>query len=187
MRIVNLVKVRLHRVFLVGFVVILSCYVTTIYAQVSVPTDLNTDTSGVLINGGEFNYLAKTANKPLVILFSGSLCPLPHLPNCEAEVKAFNELHNKYEDDFVWLQVVKGYYSNKTIVKKYLAKFGMKVDTIFDTNNSIFQQFKVHAIPYVVVVESGTITYRKDDFVNDLGSVLQRKLNKDYTLYVKPK
>lgn len=128
---------------------------------------------GETIDLVKLQYIPGESGKPMVLLFSDSLCPFHHLPNCEAELAAFNRMVETFGNQVQWLQVVKGYYTDIDSVKSYNRKFGLNIDTLWDQSNQVFKDYGVHANPYVVVIDNqGDIVYRKDDFVDDLSQVL---------------
>ncbi|WDE10801.1 TlpA family protein disulfide reductase [Thalassomonas haliotis] len=127
---------------------------------------------GQTVNKKAFDYSAGS-DKPLVLLFADSLCPLPHFPDCQQEIAEFNRLSQKYADKMDWLQVVKGYYVDERHVKSYLERFAITAPSIWDRENKIFTDYQVFANPYVVVINRrGDIVFRRDDFTATLESRL---------------
>ncbi|WDD98030.1 TlpA family protein disulfide reductase [Thalassomonas actiniarum] len=132
---------------------------------------------GQTLNKKAFDY-SGGSDKPLVLMFADSLCPLPHFPNCQQEIAEFNRLARKYADKLDWLQVVKGYYVDEAHVKRYIERFAITAPSIWDRKNKIFTDYQVFANPYVVVINRrGEIVFRKDDFSAELESQLLTLLN----------
>ena len=121
------------------------------------------------IHGKPFEYRVKKQNKPVVLLFSDSLCPFHHLPNCENELAEFNRLVKKHGDKVKFVQVLKAYYTDKDTILGYNKKFNIDVPTVWDTDNRIFSNYGVFANPYVVLLDkNGRVSFRRDDFIAEL-------------------
>lgn len=120
-----------------------------------------------------YSLLPSSMRKATVIMFSDSLCPFRHLPNCENKIKEFNRLQAKFGNQLSWLQIIKGYYVDKAHVQGYLKKFKINATNIWDVDNKIFTDYEVFANPYIVVLDkNGEIVFRKDAFVEELEQVL---------------
>lgn len=126
------------------------------------------------LSHGELKLIAKNLAKPTVILFSDSLCPFRHLPQCEQKIAVFNDLVSRYKDKAQWLQIVKGYYVDEQHVLGYVERFNIEVPTVWDTDNKIFADYQVFGNPYLIIVDQqGQISYRTEEFDQDLSKVVK--------------
>ncbi|GLX79924.1 hypothetical protein tinsulaeT_32640 [Thalassotalea insulae] len=140
-------------------------YSANAYNQMSITSDISAET----LSGAPISYKMNALDKPLLILFSDSLCPFHHLPNCEAKIEKFKQVAQLFDTKVNFLQVVKGYYVTQNDVINYNKKFNIKVSTIWDTENKLFKLYNVFSNPYAILInKSGKITYRKDDFIGEL-------------------
>lgn len=126
------------------------------------------------LSHGELKLSVKNLTKPTVILFSDSLCPFRHLPQCEQKIAVFNDLVSRYQDKAQWLQIVKGYYVDEQHVRGYVERFKFNVPTIWDTDNKIFTDYQVFGNPYLIIVDQqGQIYYRTEEFGQDLNKAVK--------------
>lgn len=135
------------------------------------------DIHGVTLRNNSYDFNG-SSEKPLVLMFADSLCPLPHFPGCEQKIAEFNRLEKKYRDKVNWLQVIKGYYVDKAHVQGYLKDFAITAPSIWDTDNKIFTDYQVFANPYIVVINpQGDVVFRRDVFISELENQLMSLLN----------
>lgn len=122
---------------------------------------------------GTFALNFQHKNKATVILFSDSLCPYMHLPNCEQKLTAFKQFKAQHQQAFNWLQVVKGYYVDENHVRRYLKNFGLTLPTIWDQNNHLFSHYKVFGSPYLLILDKqGNLLFRGENFSTHLSNAL---------------
>ncbi|KDM92473.1 peroxiredoxin family protein [Photobacterium galatheae] len=102
------------------------------------------------------------AQQPVSLVFLDALCPMPHFPDCEQKIAQWKQLMAK-DSSRQWVGVISGYYIDASIASAFAEKFGLTAPLIFDTDNSVFTQYGIHATPYQVDVGSqGRILYRGD-------------------------
>ncbi len=93
---------------------------------------------------------AKSSN-PVNLIFLDSLCPIPHLPGCEATIKDLvHDIESNPQQH--WLGVVNSFYVDASAVTAFANKHQLKIPLIFDEGNRIFHQYGVSATPYTVVL-----------------------------------
>lgn len=139
-------------------------------AVVSSPAD---PFSATLLNGEQWKLKKKGAMQ--VLVFTDSLCPYRHLPECESKLKKLNTLYKQFSSDSRWLTVVKEYYVTKDAVNDYIKRFDIEYPATWDQGNELFSLYKINNTPYVVIIDKkGNISWRGDQIDEDLSATLAR-------------
>ena len=112
------------------------------------------------MTGKTVSLIGLSYNKPLSLVFLDSLCPMPHFPDCEAQIAQLGDLVAS-DDSRVWLGVVSSFYVNEVVVQQFRDKFKLTLPLVFDVDNEIFQSYGVHASPYQIDINhDGSIRSR---------------------------
>lgn len=128
--------------------------------------------SATLLNGKKWKF---KEGVPQVLIFTDSLCPYRHLPECEIKLEKLNILYKQFSSNSRWLTVVKKYYVTKDVVDNYINRFDIKYPATWDQKNELFSLYKVHNTPYVIVIDiKGNIVWRGDQINDDLSSTLAK-------------
>ena len=90
---------------------------------------------------------ALKSRKGLVLLFLSPECPL-----CINYAPKFKQISSEFED-FKILGVVSGNYYNQTEVKRYLLKYDLDIDVIYDPGFLLSSQYKATITPEVVLLD----------------------------------
>lgn len=118
--------------------------------------------SATTLAGRKVSASALLQDKPVTLVFVDALCPMPQLPGCEAKLSALNK-QIAADDSRHWLGVISSYYVSEDVARVFTEKFKLSLPLIFDTDNTIFKAFDVHATPYVIdLSKEGLIASRGD-------------------------
>lgn len=100
--------------------------------------------------------------QPVNLIFLDSLCPMPHFPECEQKLEQLNAL-SAANRDAQWLGIIKGFYVDEAWVKQFVERWRLSFPVIWDSDNTIFSQYRVFGTPYrVSVAADGRIRQRSE-------------------------
>jgi len=129
--------------------------------------------STILLNGEQWQLMQEGTTQ--VLVFTDSLCPYRHLPECESKLAKLKTLYKQFSSESRWLTVVKEYYVTKDVVNDYIKRFNIEYPATWDQGNELFSLYKINNTPYVVVIDKkGNISWRGDQIDEDLSATLAR-------------
>ncbi|MCL2790196.1 MAG: TlpA family protein disulfide reductase [Desulfobulbus sp.] len=112
---------------------------------------------GVDLNGQPYDVQAFIGNKPIVLVFWASWCPV-----CRDEVPKVNQLAAKYQArGMEFLSVNIGANDSVERAQAFVRKTGMTYPTYFDGSGVISQKYRIQGVPTVIVSDRhGIIRFR---------------------------
>jgi peroxiredoxin len=107
------------------------------------------------LDGAKTDLSAYFGTKPVLIEFWATWCP-----NCKQLEPAMIAAHKKYESQVQFVCVAVSVNQSPERVKLYAAKYGLKMDMLYDRKGAATDAYDVPATSYVVVVDrTGKVVY----------------------------
>lgn len=106
--------------------------------------------------------LKQYRGKPVSLVFLDSLCPMPHWPDCEAQLTKLRKIAADDQEN-QWIGIVKGFYIDENWVKAFAKRWQLSFPLVWDRDNAVFSRYQVFGNPYQIWVDKdGRIASRNE-------------------------